>query len=643
MSSVDISPSSSQEDQRDLVKQNLKWSKWSPVTRRDDLRSSRKSEHDIADDIECTGVRDTPTCRDLALEGERFIKEGGFSEAIPVLEAAVMIGSEDYQLLSILWSLLGRCYYNLGEYERASLCHIHDLSISMQCEDEKGQSQAYCNLGIVFRKLGQLSRAFLCFQKQLTLAEKNADTPSKQKAYFNLGEVHLLLGRLALGIAGKLSEVPAAKDHLQHSVEYLQSHLRHIRKTNQKFSQEKTLFFLGQAYELLKDHDKALDYYQQCMFIATQQNDRGTEGRMYCNMGNCLRAIIELERAQECYERALLIADELKDSIGEAIVCANLGSNYETLGNIEKALEYHQQHLDLMRKTDDKIGQSLALKNVARLSEYKGHIDKACALWQELAVIYRDLKKEEEMFETLTRVARLSEMNRIGRHNSNTSFIMGSLRRFKRKISKGGSSEGSSKDKQLFSQSFSQPNTPTLSRNTAEHRSRSPFSHRREQIDGLNKKDKRKSASLEMLHKKDLSSSPKEERKKITSKSQSSSQVTDCREGWTRNKKQVSDTDSNESPPRSGSATEIGELNVFGDDRPASSLSWTNIQDSSLLYDHFGDHRHRAELKRINKMLESNKLLLEGPSDLSLLLDWSGWMLAPKEIVLHQINESRLI
>ena len=55
--------------------------------------------------------------------------------------------------------------------------------------------------------------------------------------------------------------------------------------------------------------------------------------------------------------------------------------------------------------------------------------------------------------------------------------------------------------------------------------------------------------------------------------------------------------------------------------------------DVSPIYDNFGDHSHQAEVKMINKMLDSNKLLLDGPSDLSLLLDWGGWMLAPKEIV----------
>ena len=41
----------------------------------------------------------------------------------------------------------------------------------------------------------------------------------------------------------------------------------------------------------------------QCLSVAIEEKDRGTEGRMYCNMGNCLRAVIELEKAKECYDR----------------------------------------------------------------------------------------------------------------------------------------------------------------------------------------------------------------------------------------------------------------------------------------------------------------------------------------------------
>lgn len=186
------------------------------------------------DDKESGSVRETPTCQELAIEGEAMTKRGKYSEAIPVLESAIGVGTEDYQLLSILWSLLGRCHYNRGCYERASQSHIHDLAITLQSGDDKGQCQAYCNLGIVFRKLGHLSRAFVCFQKQLCLARKICDESSIQKANFNIGEVHLLLGRLALGVSGRVDHIPVAKENLEQCASYLEIHLKHILTMKQR-------------------------------------------------------------------------------------------------------------------------------------------------------------------------------------------------------------------------------------------------------------------------------------------------------------------------------------------------------------------------------------------------------------------------
>lgn len=198
-------------------------------------RAAQRATGQSADcDEELGGIRESPTCQELALEGEAMTKRGEYNEAIPVLESAIAVGTEDYQLLSILWSLLGRCHYNRGCYERASQSHIHDLAITLQSGDDKGQCQAYCNLGIVFRKLGHLSRAFVCFQKQLSLARKIFDESSIQKAYFNIGEVHLLLGRLALGISGRVDQIPVAKENLEQCASYLETHLKHILTMKQR-------------------------------------------------------------------------------------------------------------------------------------------------------------------------------------------------------------------------------------------------------------------------------------------------------------------------------------------------------------------------------------------------------------------------
>lgn len=123
-----------------------------------DLAEDGLSITDFADsDSEAGGVRETPSCQELAIEGERLTKQGEHSEAIPLLEAALEASTEgeDEQLLSVLWSLLGNAHFYTGDYKRATVCHTHDLAICSETKDKKSQAQAYCNLGIAYRKTGE--------------------------------------------------------------------------------------------------------------------------------------------------------------------------------------------------------------------------------------------------------------------------------------------------------------------------------------------------------------------------------------------------------------------------------------------------------------------------------------------------------
>ena len=180
------------------------------------------------------GVREAPTCQELAIEGECLTKEGNHKEAVPLLESALELGTEDLQLLSVLWSLLGNAHFYLGDYEKAALCHQHDLAICNELGDERNQAQAYCNLGIANRKTGYLQRAKLCYERYLDICEKLDDGRSKSKAHHNLGDLHLTLAKLKLQRDHKLEHSPEAKEHLQQSANYFKKHLEHVQETNNK-------------------------------------------------------------------------------------------------------------------------------------------------------------------------------------------------------------------------------------------------------------------------------------------------------------------------------------------------------------------------------------------------------------------------
>lgn len=76
------------------------------------------------------GSRDSSTCLELALEGERLCKGGDFAGGIAFFEAAIKVGTSDMRTLSAIYSQLGNAYFYLNNYEKALNFHQLDLAIA---------------------------------------------------------------------------------------------------------------------------------------------------------------------------------------------------------------------------------------------------------------------------------------------------------------------------------------------------------------------------------------------------------------------------------------------------------------------------------------------------------------------------------
>ena len=125
------------------------------------------------------------------------------------------------------------------------------------------------------------------------------------------------------------------------------------------------------------------------------------------------------------------------------------------------------------------------------------------------------------MFETLTHVAQISDSLAVSRSNRG-SFILGSLRRFRRRLSMRHGSTSSKHDEKARSKSQSNglESTGTFQHNSVGHRSRSPFIQRRDRTDAIGKL---KTSSVEVIHEpKRLEASPK-----VTNPAS-----LNCKKGW---------------------------------------------------------------------------------------------------------------
>lgn len=169
------------------------------------------------------GVREAPTRQELAIEGECLVRQGEYSEAVPLLERALLLEEANDGLQSALWNLLGKALFALGNFEKSAKCHAHDLAVSLQIADEESQTRAYWNLGAVYREMGDLKKALICYEGYHILCEKLQGPKMLAKAHKNLGSIYLTLGQIALTVEGTVDL--HAHQHLIKALNHLQKYI----------------------------------------------------------------------------------------------------------------------------------------------------------------------------------------------------------------------------------------------------------------------------------------------------------------------------------------------------------------------------------------------------------------------------------
>lgn len=160
---------------------------------------------------------------------DEFIRKGNHADAIPCLEAG-LVGTNDHpQLQSLIWMLLGNAQVAVGQYKKASVCHMHHLAFCRELEDFPGMTKAECNLGIAYMKLGLLKLAGRCFLQYMENSKTLQDDVSVASACSNLGMLSKTLAirsyRSAVREGDKARAQENLKSNLQRAITYFEQHL----------------------------------------------------------------------------------------------------------------------------------------------------------------------------------------------------------------------------------------------------------------------------------------------------------------------------------------------------------------------------------------------------------------------------------
>jgi len=218
----------------------------------------------------------------------------------------------------------------------------------------------YPDAGLYCLDLRQHPRERIHWREAGLAAAKQIGRRSAEGAHLgNLGNAYRILG-----------------ENLR-AIEYYEQSLQISRAIGDRLGEGNALGSLGNAYESLGENRRAIEYHNQALLIDREIGDKRGEGQDLGNLGISYDSLGEYRRAVDYYYQVLGIAREIGDRESEGKTLGNLGVAYKNLGEHGRAVEYYRQQLQIAREISDRHGECTALWNMSLTLDKLGDRKKA--------------------------------------------------------------------------------------------------------------------------------------------------------------------------------------------------------------------------------------------------------------------------
>lgn len=219
------------------------------------------------------------------------------------------------------------------------------------------------------------------------------DDPLRDKPLLNI-DLHIIV----------LIQIGHASIYLfefEKAIEYTQNALNIASKFNYKTNNHLALGNIGRAYRYLNEYEKAIEYYEKALDISKEKNDKRHEGVWLGEIGAIYIHLNKIECSIDCYKEALKISKEIKDKLNEGVWLGELGRAYQFLKEYKKAISYYVKALRISRERNDRHNEGTWLGNIGLCYFYLVKLEKAikfCENGLEISHSVNDKRNEETIF-----------------------------------------------------------------------------------------------------------------------------------------------------------------------------------------------------------------------------------------------------
>lgn len=145
---------------------------------------------------------------------------------------------------------------------------------------------------------------------------------------------------------------------------------------------------IGEAYKILGQNQKAIDFYNLALRLAETRSDRKLQIETLNFIANLYVDLGESQKTADYSARALVLSRTYAWRRGEAHAFNNLGLASYGSGDMQKAFEYFEQALVLFQEEQDNQGQAEALKNIGDIYTNWGDLQKSLAFYNRALALW---------------------------------------------------------------------------------------------------------------------------------------------------------------------------------------------------------------------------------------------------------------
>lgn len=287
-------------------------------------------------------------CKSMNLMGFTYAHYGDAAKGKKYLQEAIHV-ADKHHLLAEKASTnnnLAIIYNNEGNYQKGLETCKNNLEIYRQLKDSNGIAMSYTNSAkaLSFMNFFEEARQYLLKSKAIYIALGNMAKVASRCS--DIGESYL------------------AQKNTQEAKKYLMESLTICKQIDKTEAGYPCLFNLALCYEMEKNNDSALYYYQKCVKIGEEMEEESDLQYAWTGLGGIYLNMGKLAEGEKYLLKGLSLAEKFHNLEVVRDASISLSSFYQQKGNYQKAFDYAQKG----NAAKDSLLNEDKIKEIAQLS-----------------------------------------------------------------------------------------------------------------------------------------------------------------------------------------------------------------------------------------------------------------------------------